>query len=366
MTFVIKPYPEFGWSISRQRKLDRCPRAYFYHYYLGWNGWLDDAPRERRLAYRLSKLTSLDALLGQEVDARARELEAAARAGSALPAAEELEAHTRTSLRQIWARAKKGRPAFEARPKQVTMLRSLYLRHDTRPETERLDEKVGPSMRGLLATSHWERLRGRGAEGVVEVPDFAHFFWAGVKVYAAPDLAYVHDDVLHVVDWKSGREEATDPTQVLLQMWWALETYPALARAAAAGGLEVRGRGADTVKVLGELVWLPRVEAEAARWLAQEPMLRGMRVDLAVAAVPHPRLGHELVLAVSPAAGGSELPSTDLLLASLRRFQAAALPVERVRRLEVVETIPRTALGKCRRELLASRLSRPAATRDVP
>ncbi|HOC16970.1 MAG TPA: AMP-binding protein [Vicinamibacterales bacterium] len=133
-----------------------------------------------------------------------------------------------------------------------------------------------------------------------------------------------------------------------------------------AGGLEVRGRGADTVKVLGELVWLPRVEAEAARWLAQEPMLRGMRVDLAVAAVPHPRLGHELVLAVSPAAGGSELPSTDLLLASLRRFQAAALPVERVRRLEVVETIPRTALGKCRRELLASRLSRPAATRDVP
>jgi len=96
-------------------------------------------------------------------------------------------------------------------------------------------------MRGLLATSHWERLRGRGAMGVVEVPDFAHFFWAGVKVYAAPDLAYVHDDVLHVVDWKSGREEATDPTQVLLQMWWALETYPALARAAAAGGLEVRG-----------------------------------------------------------------------------------------------------------------------------
>ena len=241
MTFVIKPYPEFGWSISRQRKLDRCPRAYFYHYYLGWNGWLDDAPRERRLAYRLSKLTSLDALLGQEVDARARELEAAARAGSALPAAEELEAHTRTSLRQVWARAKKGRPAFEARPKQVTMLRSLYLRHDIRPETERLDEKVGPSMRGLLATSHWERLRGRGAKGVVEVPDFAHFFWAGVKVYAAPDLAYVHDDVLHVVDWKSGREEATDPTQVLLQMWWALETYPALARAAAAGGLEVRG-----------------------------------------------------------------------------------------------------------------------------
>lgn len=133
-----------------------------------------------------------------------------------------------------------------------------------------------------------------------------------------------------------------------------------------AGGLEVRGRGAETVKVLGELVWLPRVEAEAARWVAQEPMLRGIRLDLAVAAVPHPRLGHELVLAVSPAAGGGDLPSTELLLASLRRFQASALPVERIRRLEVVEAIPRTALGKCRRELLVSRLSRGAAPRDAP
>jgi hypothetical protein len=26
MTFEIKPYPEFAWSISRQCKLDECPR----------------------------------------------------------------------------------------------------------------------------------------------------------------------------------------------------------------------------------------------------------------------------------------------------------------------------------------------------
>ena len=53
MTFEIRPYPEFSWSISRQRKLDQCPRGYFYTYYLGWNGWLDDAPTEARVAYRL-------------------------------------------------------------------------------------------------------------------------------------------------------------------------------------------------------------------------------------------------------------------------------------------------------------------------
>ncbi|MBE0527610.1 MAG: PD-(D/E)XK nuclease family protein, partial [Thermoleophilia bacterium] len=158
-----------------------------------------------------------------------------------LPEADELETRTREALRHLWTRSKNGRAAFEARPNKVTMLRSLYMDQDTQPETDRLNLKAGPSMQGLLATSHWGRLRGAGDAGHVEVPDFASFRHDGVKVFAAPDLAYVHEDVLHVIDWKTGREDDSNPMQVLLQMWWALETYPELARAAADGGLEIRG-----------------------------------------------------------------------------------------------------------------------------
>ena len=116
------------------------------------------------------------------------------------------------------------------------MLRSLYMDQDTQPETDRLNQKAGPSMHGLLATSHWERLRACGDAGQVEVPDFASFRHDGVKVFAAPDLAYVAGDVLHVIDWKTGRADDTQPMQVLLQMWWALETYPCELE-----GLEIRG-----------------------------------------------------------------------------------------------------------------------------
>ena len=68
-----EPVP--SWSTSRQRKLDPCPRAFCYSYHLAWNGRLDDAPAEPRMASRLNKLTTLDALLGQQIDERARELE---------------------------------------------------------------------------------------------------------------------------------------------------------------------------------------------------------------------------------------------------------------------------------------------------
>ena len=129
MTFEIKPYPEFSWSISRQRKLDQCPRGYFYTYYLGWNGWMDDAPTETRVAYRLGKLTSLDALLGQQIDVRARELEAAARAGAVLPEADELETRTREALRQLWTRPRPaGPPSRPGRTRSPCSARSTWTR----------------------------------------------------------------------------------------------------------------------------------------------------------------------------------------------------------------------------------------------
>ncbi len=92
----------------------------------------------------------------------ARELEAAARAGTPLPAADELETHTREALRLAWKASKAGRTAFEDRPGNVVMLRSLYLAQDTQPEVDRLNEKAGPCMARLLATAHWERPRGCG------------------------------------------------------------------------------------------------------------------------------------------------------------------------------------------------------------
>ncbi|MEI6452071.1 MAG: PD-(D/E)XK nuclease family protein [Actinomycetes bacterium] len=241
--FEIRPYPDFSWSMSRQRKLERCPRAYFYGYYLSHNGWLDDAPPESRMAYRLNKLTSLDALLGQQMDERARELEAAARSGKPLPTAAVLEQRTRAALRQAWRTSKSGRAAFEHKPGKVVMLRALYLEQNTQPEVDRLNEKAGPCMAGLLATSHWERLCACGDAGRIEIPAFASFQHDGLKVFAAPDMAYVHEGTLHVIDWKSGREDDTNPMQVLLQVWWARATHPALEGLALRGHIEYVAAG---------------------------------------------------------------------------------------------------------------------------
>lgn len=132
--------------------------------------------------------------------------------------------------------------------------------------------------------------------------------------------------------------------------WFATEDIGAVHR----DGIEVLGRASDSVKVLGELVSLGRVEAQARRWVEAEPLLRDLRADLAVVAPSHPRLGHELVLVLAhPDTPARQPLDLAALQQSLDRFtRDALLPFERVRRILLTARIPRTALGKCQRQLL--------------
>jgi o-succinylbenzoate---CoA ligase len=118
------------------------------------------------------------------------------------------------------------------------------------------------------------------------------------------------------------------------------------------GLVEVLGRLSESVKVLGEMVSLPRVEEVAWRWAAQQGM-RGLPwFDLAVVARQHGRLGHELVLAIAaPALPDERRAEIESTLAAFCRD--TLLPFERIQRVAWLESIPRTPLGKVQRALVA-------------
>jgi|WetSurMetagenome_2_1015567.scaffolds.fasta_scaffold91038_3 o-succinylbenzoate---CoA ligase len=129
-------------------------------------------------------------------------------------------------------------------------------------------------------------------------------------------------------------------------------------------GVEVLGRSTESVKVLGETVSLLRVEDVARRWLSTLGGAPGVSLDLAVVALPHPRLGHEIVVALAgPARRALESRTDAELLPSLQDFaRDALLPYEQPRRISWRDLIPRTALGKCQRQLLAREMALEAGT----
>ena len=110
--------------------------------------------------------------------------------------------------------------------------------------------------------------------------------------------------------------------------------------------LTVRGRVDATVKVGGELVPLSLLEAR----LEQVRLAVAPDTDAALVALPDDRLGHAIHLAIA----GVPEATADRLLAA---FNAGLLPYERARSVRRVEEIPRTPLGKVRREELVQRVA---------
>lgn len=103
--------------------------------------------------------------------------------------------------------------------------------------------------------------------------------------------------------------------------------------------LSIQGRVGEFVKIGGESVSLARLDA------ILEP-IAGPRA--AVVAVPDVRLGHVIWLAVETTAEIARIEE---------EFNTTVLPFERARGVVRVEAIPRTELGKLRRDQLAKELS---------
>ncbi len=106
------------------------------------------------------------------------------------------------------------------------------------------------------------------------------------------------------------------------------------------GRLWVEGRRGDVIVTGGEKVWPERAETVLTRRLGL--------ADVAVVGRPHPEWGAEVVALVVPGADGA-LPSLEAVRDAVR----SELPVWYApRRIEPVDALPRTALGKLRRTAL--------------
>lgn len=226
---TLGPYPDFAWSHTRQRTLDRCPRRYYYRVYGSWQGWEDDAPAEDRAAYRLKQLTSLQRAFGTAVHRRAHELIEAARSGREPLSEEILRERTRGELGRLY---REERPAFVADPKNRPMLQASYYRDGPEEEDlEKLRRKLDRCLPHLRSLDLWRRIRER-EDYVVHAEDPDRDFTPpevevdGVGVYARPDLVVrdLDTDELTVVEWKTGEPREDHRDQVAVYGLWVRET----------------------------------------------------------------------------------------------------------------------------------------------
>jgi len=211
----------FGWSLSRESLFDSCRKRYFFHYYLSWNGWNNQAEEIRREAFLLKRLISLPLWRGQLVHyITSKVLQSTRRKGRIPPENRVLEyAEERFEKQFQFSRQKRYLNIPKKRRGKLNIDWLALFDHEycldipaRRLETVRAE--VRESLRNLLQSGILQRASlSETSEWLIEDIDMSEFaqsfYLRGVRIFVKTDFIYRSPDgVLNIIDWKTFRKPA--------------------------------------------------------------------------------------------------------------------------------------------------------------
>lgn len=226
---------QFSWSYSRGAKYRHCPRAYYYHYYAAWEGWLPHAPPPVKRAYLLKNLTNLAAWTGTLVHEAIKFAMARLKAGQTV-ADDILIKQMRRRIQSEFNDSENGR--YRQKPNQFTGLQEHYYQTGLSPAMPaEVQTKAERLLRTFLKSPLYASLQQQPPVTFLDVESLQSFTVTGTKVWVQMDLARHADGVIYLYDWKTG---AVNPTEVQQQLGiyglYARQAWPPLAQ------VPIRGR----------------------------------------------------------------------------------------------------------------------------
>lgn len=216
----------FGWSVSRERLFDECPRKYYFHYYLSWGGWERKAPLITREAFKLKRLVPLSLWRGQLVHYIASKVLQSMKARGRVPEKQKVLDYTteRFGTQLEFSRGRRYLTESKKRGSRINIDWLALVEHEydrpidpARLERTRLECAAG--IEGLYSSPILPRIERSDPSGWrIEDLDHAEFSQVfeigGVTVYAKTDFMFRETDAsFNIVDWKTNRptDDKEDP-----------------------------------------------------------------------------------------------------------------------------------------------------------
>jgi hypothetical protein len=203
-TAPAAPPNEFSWSYSRDALYRQCPRAYYFHYYAAWPGWLPEALPPVRQVYRLKKLTTIPQWVGTIVHESIKFALARLKAGQPVePAALVEQLHRRAQADLA--------PAPSGESRQPVEFQEQYYRANLPPSA--WAEALAAAERYLLTFLHsplYAHWRNQPPAGFLQMETLQSFPVAGAKVWVQLDLARRENGMVYLYDWKTGEPDSAE------------------------------------------------------------------------------------------------------------------------------------------------------------
>jgi len=217
---------EFSWSKSRDNLFKTCQRAYYYHYYGSWNGWLADAPSEIKELYIMKNLETIPMCRGRIVHEVLEGVVGGIKGGTQW-SVDEAVRMARQRAQRDFEDSRSG--AYRSWPKRLCGLQDHY--YGVPITDEALEAEIAAMeacVKMFYGTPTYERVLELGPNGIIESEKLQSMVLSGFKVWVKPDLILRDlDRRVTVVDWKTGLPSATGETELQLAIYglYAVEAH---------------------------------------------------------------------------------------------------------------------------------------------
>jgi hypothetical protein len=208
----------FGWSVSRERLHDECPRKYYFHYYLSWGGWERNAPLIAREAFKLKRLVPLALWRGQLVHYVVSKVLQSMKAKGRVPERQDVLDYTAERFDEQLEFSRSRRYLTESKKRGnrinidwLALVEHEYGRDIDAARLDRTREECMAGIEGLYSSPLLPRIEAsERSQWRIEDLDHAEFSQVfeimGVTVFAKTDFMFREaDSSFNIVDWKTNR-----------------------------------------------------------------------------------------------------------------------------------------------------------------
>ncbi len=213
---------EFSWSQSRSKLFDDCKRKYFYQYYGSWGGWSFTSDRRTREIYIQKNLQTLPMFIGDSVHKVIEEYLNEVRKGRDMPLTS-LIRQFRGFMDHGLQESKEGKNKLN--PKKYRGLLEHQYGEISSSAWNAAILSGEQSLKNFYESQVLKDLKASDKNSWLPIEQFQDFSLDGTTVFVKIDFAMKEGDKVIIYDWKTGKTESDDNTQLACYALYASKKW---------------------------------------------------------------------------------------------------------------------------------------------
>ena len=219
---MAKLEQSYAWSESRVKTLRECARKYWYNYYASWEGWLKNAPQEKRDAYLLKHLTNKYMWPGSIVHEVIEYVIKTYKLNEKWISLRDAKELGINKLKSGWISSKNK--DWQKKPKSINLFEHYYNIELSKEETDRCKTIVLDSIRGFYISRMAGIIQTLKKEDWVALEDFQKFEMDDrSEVSVKIDCGFKYNGKIYLLDWKTGKVNDSVIEQLITYGMYALK-----------------------------------------------------------------------------------------------------------------------------------------------